>query len=81
MSVTAAPGAETIKADFIHHDPTQTVSVSDATDVHLYPELKRKLFGAAAEADEGELSIAIPEGFALHPVSRISIHQSSTNIL
>ncbi|KAG9075265.1 hypothetical protein FS749_013086, partial [Ceratobasidium sp. UAMH 11750] len=35
--------------------------------VHLYPELKRRLFGAAAEADEGELSIAIPTGFALHP--------------
>ncbi|KAG9119594.1 hypothetical protein FRC07_005323, partial [Ceratobasidium sp. 392] len=67
VSVAAAPGAETTKADFVHHDPTQTVAVSDATDVHLYPELKRRLFGAAAEADEGELSIAIPTGFALHP--------------
>ncbi|KAG8762864.1 hypothetical protein FRC12_008808 [Ceratobasidium sp. 428] len=69
VSVAAAPGAESIKADFVHHDPTQTVAVSDATDVHLYPELKRRLFGAAAEADEGELSITIPNGFALHPVS------------
>ncbi|KAG8708250.1 hypothetical protein FRC09_001362 [Ceratobasidium sp. 395] len=67
VSVAAAPGAESTKADFVHHDPTQTVAVSDATDVHLYPELKRRLFGAAAEADEGELSIAIPNGFALHP--------------
>ncbi|KAG9096358.1 hypothetical protein FRC06_008750 [Ceratobasidium sp. 370] len=67
VSVAAAPGAETTKADFIHHDPTQAVTVSDATDVHLYPELKRRLFAAAAEADEGELSIAIPTGFALHP--------------
>lgn len=70
-SVTAAPGAETTKADFVHHDPTQTVTVSEPTDVHVYPELKRRLFGAAAEADEGELSITIPTGFALHPVSGI----------
>lgn len=71
VSVAAAPGAETTKADFVHHDPTQTVAVSDATDVHLYPELKRRLFGAAAEADEGELSIAIPAAFPLHPVGTL----------
>ncbi|QRV80287.1 bromodomain associated protein [Ceratobasidium sp. AG-Ba] len=67
VGVTAAPGAATIKADFVHHDPTQAVTVSNPADVHLYPELKRRLFGAAAEADEGELSIAIPTSFALHP--------------
>ena len=31
------------------------------TDVHAHPELKRKLYSALAEGDEGELSIAIPD--------------------
>lgn len=73
VTVAVAPGADTIRADFIHHDATQAVAVSDATDVHLHPELKRRLFAAAAEADEGELSIAIPTTFALHPVSPLSV--------
>ncbi|KEP50373.1 transcription initiation factor TFIID subunit 2 [Rhizoctonia solani 123E] len=67
VSVCVAPGSETVRAEFVHHDPTQSVTVSDPTDVHLHPELKRKLFAAGAEADEGELSIAIPPSFSLHP--------------
>ncbi|GAB1524178.1 hypothetical protein RhiTH_007331 [Rhizoctonia solani] len=67
VSVCVAPGSESIQADFVHTDPTQAVTVSDTTDVHLHPELKRKLFAAGAEADEGELSIAIPPSFSLHP--------------
>ncbi|KAI9462278.1 hypothetical protein BJY52DRAFT_1203123 [Lactarius psammicola] len=30
-------------------------------DVHTHPELKRKIYSALAEGDEGELSIAIPK--------------------
>ncbi|KAG8714750.1 hypothetical protein FRC11_007261 [Ceratobasidium sp. 423] len=67
VSVCVAPGSETIRADFVHQDPARAVTVSDPTDVHLHPELKRKLFAAGAEADEGELSIAIPPSFSLHP--------------
>lgn len=74
VTVAVAPGADTIRADFVHHDATQAVAVSDATDVHLHPELKRRLFAAAAEADEGELSIAIPQAFDLHPVSVLSLY-------
>lgn len=68
VGVSVAPGTDTVRADFVHHDPTQ-ISVSDPTDVHIHPELKRKLFAAEAEADEGELSVAIPQSFSLHPVS------------
>ncbi|KAB5593213.1 Transcription initiation factor TFIID subunit 2 [Ceratobasidium theobromae] len=66
VGVSVAPGTDTVRADFVHHDPTQ-ISVSDPTDVHIHPELKRKLFAAEAEADEGELSVAIPQSFSLHP--------------
>ncbi|TFK56505.1 hypothetical protein OE88DRAFT_1689584 [Heliocybe sulcata] len=47
-------------ADFIHHDPLSSLSVSDPRDIHNHPELKRKVYSALAEGDEGELSIAIP---------------------
>lgn len=33
---------------------------SDITDCHKHPELKRKLYSAYSEADEGELAIPIP---------------------
>jgi transcription initiation factor TFIID subunit 2 len=38
------------------------MSISNPQDVHTHPELKRKLYSALAEGDEGELSISIPEG-------------------
>jgi len=47
-------------ADFIHYDPLSHITLSKADDVHLYPELKRKLYSALAECDEGELSIQLP---------------------
>ena len=34
-------------------------------DVHNHPELKRKLYSALQEGDEGELSIAIPKEVSL----------------
>ena len=36
------------------------MTLSNERDVHLYPELKRKLFAAASDGSNGELSIAIP---------------------
>jgi hypothetical protein len=48
-------------ADFTHHDPLSNINVSSAEDCHYHPELKRKLYSALAEGDEGELSIAIPK--------------------
>lgn len=45
----------------MHHDPLANLSVSNPQDCHTYPELKRKLYSALAEGDEGELSIAIPK--------------------
>lgn len=47
-------------ADFVHHDPTVNLDVSDTTDFHAYPEVKRRYYSALAESAEGELAIAIP---------------------
>lgn len=49
------------QADFVHYDPLAHLSTSKGNDVHAHPELRRKLYSALAEGDEGELSIAIPE--------------------
>ncbi len=48
-------------ADFVHHDPLANLSVSNAADCHTHAELKRKVYSALAEGDEGELSISIPK--------------------
>ncbi|KAH9943990.1 uncharacterized protein BXZ73DRAFT_39443 [Epithele typhae] len=52
-------------ADFVHVDPITSLSVSNAQDIHCHPELKRKLYSALQEGDEGELSIAIPQEISL----------------
>ena len=44
----------------MHHDALSNLSISNPQDVHNHPELKRKIYSALAEDDEGELSIAIP---------------------
>jgi transcription initiation factor TFIID subunit 2 len=36
-------------------------SSSEAHDCHKHPELKRKVYSALQESDEGDLSIAIPK--------------------
>ena len=53
------------QADFVHHDPLGNISISTPQDCHTYPELKRKIYTALAEGDEGELSIAIPKEVSL----------------
>ncbi|KZT08630.1 uncharacterized protein LAESUDRAFT_45791 [Laetiporus sulphureus 93-53] len=52
-------------ADFTYHDPLASLNVSNPQDVHLHPELKRKVYSALAEGEEGELSIAIPNEVSL----------------
>ncbi|KAJ7508635.1 hypothetical protein B0H11DRAFT_37054 [Mycena galericulata] len=57
-----------LPADFTHHDPLSNISVgapNEPLDCHRHPELKRKLYSALQESDEGELSIAIPLEVAL----------------
>jgi len=51
------------QADFAHHDPLANISMGNAAesqDCHRHPELKRKIYSALQECDEGELAIAIP---------------------
>ncbi|KAH9929687.1 uncharacterized protein B0H18DRAFT_995740 [Fomitopsis serialis] len=52
-------------ADFVCHDPFTNLNISNPQDVHVHPELKRKVYSALAEGDEGELSIAIPKEVSL----------------
>ncbi|EMD32531.1 hypothetical protein CERSUDRAFT_118583 [Gelatoporia subvermispora B] len=52
-------------AEFVHNDPLSNLNISNAQDCHTHPELKRKLYSALAEGDEGELSIAIPKEVSL----------------
>ena len=48
-------------AEFVHYDAVANLNVSNPSDCHRFSELKRKLYSALAEGDEGELSIAIPK--------------------
>ena len=53
---------------FVHHDPLSNVTISkpeDGSAYSAYPELKRRLYSALAEGDEGELSLAIPQQVAI----------------
>ncbi|KAJ7292844.1 hypothetical protein C8J57DRAFT_1444279 [Mycena rebaudengoi] len=66
-------------ADFTHHDPLVNITVGAANeplDCHRHPELKRKLYSALQESDEGELSIAIPLEVAL----KLSSHAVSNSV-
>ena len=57
QSVTVA----SYPAEFVHYDAVANLNVSNPTDCHRFSELKRKLYSALAEGDEGELSIARPK--------------------
>jgi transcription initiation factor TFIID subunit 2 len=57
-----------LPADFSHYDPLANLSVgapNEPLDCHRHPELKRKIYSALQESDEGELSITIPLEVAL----------------
>ncbi|PCH34126.1 hypothetical protein WOLCODRAFT_130217 [Wolfiporia cocos MD-104 SS10] len=53
------------QADFVYNDPLANLNISNSQDCHLHPELKRKVYSALSEGDEGELSIAIPKEVSL----------------
>ena len=63
-------------AEFTIHDPLTNISMGsagEAPDCHKHAELKRKLYSAMQECDEGELSIAMPKESAV----RVSTQASS----
>jgi transcription initiation factor TFIID subunit 2 len=60
-------------ADFTHHDPLSTINISSPQDCHNHPELKRKVYSALTECDEGELSIALPKEVQLKPSGHSAI--------
>jgi hypothetical protein len=64
-------------AEFVHHDPLSSLNISAPQDCHNHPELKRKVYSALAESDEGELSIAIPREVPL----KQSGHQAASAII
>lgn len=47
-------------SDWACYDPLTTLVSSNIVDCHDHPEVKRKLYSASAESDEGELAIPIP---------------------
>jgi transcription initiation factor TFIID subunit 2 len=61
--------------EFTHNDPLTNIHLSseDPKDCHRRPELKRNVYSAFQETDEGELSILIPREVPL----KASGHHSS----
>lgn len=55
-------------AEFVLYDPLDNITASDPKDFHLHPELKRKVYSALTDGDEGELSIALPLQAQIEPV-------------
>ncbi|UZJ55485.1 hypothetical protein CBS101457_004805 [Exobasidium rhododendri] len=47
-------------AEFSVVDHLSSATLSNPKDVHLYPELKRKIYAASSDGSGGELSILIP---------------------
>lgn len=56
------------KAEFLHHDPLAALTISNHDDFRAYPEVKRKLYSALTECEEGELAIGIPGQVSLKQV-------------
>lgn len=62
MTVASEP------ADFVHNDPLSNLHISKPQDCHTHPELKRQVYSALAEGDEGELSIGIPKDVIIRQI-------------
>lgn len=66
--------ATPVQADFNHYDPQSHIGLAERegkdgkVDVHRHPELKRKVYSALSEGDEGELSIVLPPGCIMRDV-------------
>ena len=52
---------------------------TEAQDCHRHPELKRRIYSAMQEGDEGELSIAIPPEVSVKPLGHSSSGLSFAN--
>jgi transcription initiation factor TFIID subunit 2 len=64
------------QAEFVHHDALANISMgstNEAHDCHRHPELKRKVYSALQESDEGELSVTIPREVSLKQTSNASV--------
>lgn len=64
------------QAEFSHHDALANIGMGGSTeahDCHRHPELKRKLYSALQESDEGDLSIAIPKEVHLRQTSSTGV--------
>ncbi|KAJ3797877.1 TATA-binding protein associated factor Taf2 [Lentinula aff. detonsa] len=60
-------------AEFTHSDPfVSLINGFSEPDCHRHPELKRKLYSALQEGDEGELSIMIPKEVSLKPTGSVN---------
>jgi transcription initiation factor TFIID subunit 2 len=57
------------KAEFLYHDPLTSLTPGNGKDCHSYPEMKRKLFSALTECEDGELAIGIPGQVSLKQAS------------
>ncbi|KDN40979.1 hypothetical protein K437DRAFT_258484 [Tilletiaria anomala UBC 951] len=63
---------------YAYNDLLSNVTLSNDKDVHLYPELKRKLFAAASDGSNGELSIAISPDVGIQTLKeRVEAEQES----
>jgi hypothetical protein len=63
------------QADFTHNDPLSNITIgapNEAPDCHRHPELKRKIYSALQEGDEGELGITIPREVPLKQSGHLS---------
>ena len=56
------------RTEYAYNDLLSSLSLSNEKDVHLYPELKRKLYAAASDGSNGELSVLIPPDVAIETV-------------
>lgn len=64
------------QAEFVHLDAMANVSMggsNEAHDCHKHPELKRKVYSALQESDEGDLSIPIPKEVSLKQTSSTNV--------
>ena len=67
LAVIEAVTVASHKAEFSHNDPLTSMTITK--DCHAHPELKRKLYAALTEGEEGELAIGIPGQVSLKQVS------------
>lgn len=73
ITVIQSVSVASYQAEFVHYDSVANLNISNPQDCHTYPELKRKIYSALADGDEGELSIAIPKEVPIRLVGNSSV--------